>query len=388
MNAITIIQSIMMSAVILFFVVLGNNFSVYSLIYASFLLFCFIRITSLEQKKKGSGMKYRRICQSLYAVLFSISFINELIAERGSMAITNEAFSNAELPFCHITIPQVLTPFLITKNLVFPARITGHYAAVAGMLCLWFMFTVVLGRGWCSWVCFYGGWEQGFSSIAKKPRINLLSKNREIREFQFGFFAFIVLGSLGAMAAIYCEWFCPFKLVTEYQPFDSIPAIIGGMIFIGLFVALVIVLPLLTKRRTQCSMLCPFGAFASLTDRFSAFRVKIDTDKCKGCMKCAKSCPFGAIDLDTIRNKKGRPELTCAKCGECMGVCSENAISYDFRFTKKCGRPEPSTKIGKAVQAFLDPALLFRFSAFSFFAVMSGSFSVKSMELIVNLIAK
>ena len=190
------------------------------------------------------------------------------------------------------------------------------------------------------------------------------------------------------MAAIYCEWFCPFKLVTEYQPFDSIPNIIGGMIFIGLFVALVIVLPLLTKRRTQCSMLCPFGACASLTDRFSAFRVKIDTNKCKGCMKCAKACPFGAIDISTIMEKKGKPEITCAKCGECMGVCSENAISYDFRFTKKCGRPVPSTKIGKAVQAFLDPALLFRFAAFSFYVVMSGSFSVKSMELIVNLIVR
>lgn len=388
MKAVLIIQSIMMSFVILFFVVLGNNFSVYSLIYAAFLLFCFARMTFLEQNKKGSGMKYRRLCLSLYAVLFCIGFINDLIMSRRSMAITNEAFSNAELPFCHITIPQVLTPFIITKNIVFPARITGHYAAVAGMLCIWFMFTVTLGRGWCSWVCFYGGWDQGFASISKKPRINLLSKNREIREFQFGFFAFIVLGSLGAMAAIYCEWFCPFKLVTEYQPFDSIPNIIGGMIFIGLFVALVIVLPLLTKRRTQCSMLCPFGAFASLTDRFSAFRVKIDTNKCKGCMKCAKACPFGAIDISTIMEKKGKPEITCAKCGECMGVCSENAISYDFRFTKKCGRPVPSTKIGKAVQAFLDPALLFRFAAFSFYVVMSGSFSVKSMELIVNLIVR
>ena len=178
MKAVLIIQSIMMSFVILFFVVLGNNFSVYSLIYAAFLLFCFARMTFLEQNKKGSGMKYRRLCLSLYAVLFCIGFINDLIMSRGSMAITNEAFSNAELPFCHITIPQVLTPFIITKNIVFPARITGHYAAVAGMLCIWFMFTVTLGRGWCSWVCFYGGWDQGFASIAKKPRINLLSKNR------------------------------------------------------------------------------------------------------------------------------------------------------------------------------------------------------------------
>lgn len=388
MTVVSIIQCLMMSMIVLFFVVLMDGFSVYSFIVAAFLMYLFCRMTFSEQKNKGSGVKYRRIFMSVYAVLFCIAFINDLIAERGSMAITREAFSNAELPFCHIAIPQVLTPFLIAKNLVFPARITGHYAAAASMLVIWLMTTLTVGRGWCSWICFYGGWEEGFSHIAKKRRINLVSKNKEIRDFQFGFLAFIVLVSLGSMSAVYCEWFCPFKLVTEYTPLTSFSGILAALIFTGLFISLVVIMPLLTKRRTQCSTLCPFGAFASLTDGVSLFKVKIDSDKCKGCMKCANACLFGAIDVTTITQKKGAPELTCAKCGECMAVCPEKAISYQFRFASKCGCPKPANKGEKILQAFLDPALLFRFAAFTFGVIMSGSTAIKALKIIVGIFCR
>jgi ferredoxin-type protein NapH len=40
--------------------------------------------------------------------------------------------------------------------------------------------------------------------------------------------------------------------------------LIQNGIFVVLFAALVVVLPLLTKKRTQCSFFCPFGAFQSI----------------------------------------------------------------------------------------------------------------------------
>ena len=305
------------------------------------------------------------------------------------MSITDNALSNAELPFCHIAIPQVLLPLLVTKNIIFPARISGHYAAVASMLLIWFICTVTVGRGWCSWICFYGGWEEGFSHVAKKQRIRLLPKNRELREFHFGFFFFIILASMCELACMYCEWFCPFKLVTEFAPATSIPSLIAMIMFIGLFAGLVVVLPILTKKRTQCSTLCPFGAFASLTDRFSIFTMKIDTQKCTGCMKCASACLFSAIDIKTIQEKKGHPELTCAKCGECVKACPQKAISYDFRFNLKKGGcacnskvKEPATKFGRVIQELLHPAQLFRFAAFTFSVIMSSSFMIKALNLI------
>ncbi|WP_443977097.1 4Fe-4S binding protein [Treponema succinifaciens] len=171
--------------------------------------------------------------------------------------------------------------------------------------------------------------------------------------------------------------------MTEFFPMTTIPGLIAGIIFIGLFLGLVVVLPILTKRRTQCSMLCPFGAFASLTDKLSPFKMRIDTEKCKGCMKCAQACLFGAIDVATIQQKKDSPEITCAKCGECVAACPEKAISYQFRFNKGCCAPVPKTKLAKGIQKFFAPENLFRFAAFTFGAIMSSAFTINSIEIIL-----
>lgn len=375
----------LMGFVVFFFVMAMNSFSIYGILYSVFLMYLYCRMVFVKREKKS---KYRRIFQAVFAVLFCITFITDLFAERGSMMITDSAMSNAELPFCHIAIPQIIIPFLITHNIVFPARIMNHYAAVGSMIVIWLAVTLIVGRGWCSWVCFYGGWEEGFSSIGKKRKLNLLSKNKELREFQIGFFVFIVLASLCELSCIYCEWFCPFKLVTEYSPMNSIPGLIAGVMFIGLFLGLVVILPILTKRRTQCGILCPFGAFASLTDKVSMFRIKIDTEKCKNCMKCAMTCKFGAIDIKTIQDKKGQPEYNCAKCGDCIAVCSEGAISYAFNFQKKskCSCSEKKSGFRKGLNNICNPEQLFRFAAFSFGVVMSSGFAITALEKIAETI--
>ncbi|MDD7460831.1 MAG: 4Fe-4S binding protein [Spirochaetales bacterium] len=376
----------LMCFVVLLFVLFTNNFSGYALVYSAFLLFIYGRLTF---GKRESRPKYRTIFMVTYAVLFCVSFIFDLYQERGSMAITDGAFTNAELPFCHIAIPQVLIPFIITGRIIFPARILNHYAALASMVLIWLTLAISIGRGWCSWVCFYGGWEEGSSSISKKRKINLLPKNKELRDFHMGFMVFIVLGSLSAMASIYCDWFCPFKLVTEYTPMNTIPALIAGVIFIGLFLGFVVILPILTKRRTQCSTICPFGAFAALTDKVSLFSVRINTEKCIGCMKCAKTCKFGAIDIKTIQDKKGQVEFNCAKCGDCVSICPENAIYYDFKFIRKCARSEKkSGRIAKVIKEVCSPENMFRFAAFSFAVIMSAGSSIGAMKVIAGLFIK
>ena len=71
----SLLLCILMSFLIIFFVVMTNNFSIASIIYALFLIFLFTRMTFAERKKKGSGVVYRRIFQTVFAVGFIISII-------------------------------------------------------------------------------------------------------------------------------------------------------------------------------------------------------------------------------------------------------------------------------------------------------------------------
>ena len=61
------------------------------------------------------------------------------------------------------------------------------------------------------------------------------------------------------------------------------------------------------------------------------FRVKIDTECCKGCGLCIIVCPKNGLAISKISNKKGffPAELTsfeCSGCVSCALICPEAAI--------------------------------------------------------------
>ena len=80
-----------------------------------------------------------------------------------------------------------------------------------------------------------------------------------------------------------------------------------------------------------------------------------------------------------------------------MSVCPAGAISYEFAFVmrkdgkkgagKSCVRPEPKSAFGRFLQSILEPQKLFVFSAFTFGAIMSGSFVTDALRRIAHLVA-
>ncbi len=62
-------------------------------------------------------------------------------------------------------------------------------------------------------------------------------------------------------------------------------------------------------------------------------RIKIDTEKCKGCRLCIKYCPKGLIVESKKLNKRGiypaefvRGKDECTGCKSCAIMCPEAAI--------------------------------------------------------------
>jgi ferredoxin-type protein NapH len=341
-----------------------------SRLLALVITFIFFNLLFVLMIRTGKTDRYRAVLFVTYAVAFVISFISHLVEARGSMELSVANMIEGQTPFCQIVIPMTLIPAALTKTIIFPGTIVGGFASISSMFVLWIGASLSLGRGFCGWACFFGGLEDGFSRLFKTSIIKRI--NLKWSYLPYGVLLAVVLTAAISLSPTYCTWLCPFKTVTEYVEVTSVKVFIQTIIFLSLFVGLVVVLPILTKRRTQCGLFCPFGAFQSFTNKVNAFDIRIDQDKCVKCGRCAQVCPTFSMDHGSI--DKGRTRITCMKCGKCVDACPKTAISYHVK-----GAPLP----GKTEWH----RLFFLYPAFLFLATMAGGNLVDAIVRIIRLIA-
>ncbi|HWP97587.1 MAG TPA: 4Fe-4S binding protein [Syntrophomonadaceae bacterium] len=316
----------------------------------------------------GKTYKYRATLFTIIAVCFSIGFISNLIAIRGSMAIDEAHMLAGETPFCHLVIPVILIPAALTRTIIFPGSLLTGFASIAGMMVLWLGATLALGRGWCSWVCFFGGFDEGFSRLRKKALIKKIDPRWNY--LPWAVLIVIVLLSALLLTPVYCEWLCPFKTVTEFTKITSFKTLVQTVIFISLFLGLVVVLPLLTRRRIQCGLFCPFAAFQSIFNKINIFDIRVDQEKCKYCRKCVNECPTFSLNEECV--KEGRALMSCTKCGKCVDDCPRGAVTYHIK--------------GTPVKLQSDTArVLFLYPAYIFMTAIGGSMVVDALAKLIKL---
>jgi len=371
-QAVSIPSSLILTAVfglsLAFFGNYSGGFSLYTLVYGTFLSSLLFLIFYT-----GRINPWRRIFFVTIALMFFPSFIHQLVEERGQMMITASQFVNAETPFCHLVIPQTLIPLIFKKTVIFPARLMNHYASVYSMLTIWFFLTLFLGRGWCSWVCFYGGWDDGASRLARKSRLKLDDKAPWVRHLPLAVLLFIVLGSLVTLTAIYCEWFCPYKLITEFETPESFRSVLSMIIMVLSFFTLLLVLPFLTRRRFSCALVCPLGAMQGIIgSKVSPFKIHLDKDKCTDCGLCRSHCTTFSMGTKKIRR-------SCTLCGECIDICPSGALEITL------GGKEKGIKKGPAwLRELIKPRNIFILSAFTAGMILSIGFAMDTLRLVVR----
>jgi ferredoxin-type protein NapH len=263
---------------------------------------------------------------------------------------------------------MLILPAAFTQSIIYPGSILGGFASISAMVVIWLAASIILGRGFCSWGCFYGGWDDGFSRLRKKPVIRKLSDLW--KWMPFAVLLMVALTSAMALMPTYCDWICPFKAVTEFEQVTGIESAAKAGIFISLFGGLVVVLPVLTKKRTQCSYLCPLGAINTLSNKVSPFTVKIDRQICSDCYKCVQACPMFALTNDDVKN--GNVSIFCTKCGKCIDACPKQAIHYGIKGV-------PANRLVKFSRN------LFLFVSFLFIAVFASGSIITVIKSIVNL---
>ena len=319
-----------------------------------------------------STYRWRRWFFVALGLLFPVGFIHNVIAMRGTMGIPIEEMIAGRTPFCYIPIPMLILPAALAKTVVFPGSILpgggmsgGGMAAMAG---IWLAMTIVVGKGWCSYVCFFGGIEEGMASVPASAKVRKID-----RRWRYGPWAVLlamVLLSLALFEPAYCMWLCPFKSVSEYVAARNTVGMVQNGIFVVLFSGLVIALPLLTKKRTQCAFFCPFGAFQSLFNKTSVFDVKIDRTRCTPCVLCQKSCPTMSLSDESIA--KGETLMSCMKCGACVDACPKDAAVWHIRGTEVAAKPERAR-------------LMFLYAAWAMAIMFAGGIIAEGLATILHV---
>jgi polyferredoxin len=325
--------------------------------------------------RTGETYRWRRIFFVTLGFLFPVGFIASLITVRGSMAISIEQMMAGNTPFCFLAIPMLIVPAALTKTVIFSGSILPTPAndkAIATMIALWLAATIVLGKGWCSYGCFFGGLEEGFAAIRRRPLLR--NVHPSLRLVPWGVLGAVVLLSAATYAPTYCQWLCPFKAVTEFPEVRSAQSALQFGIFTVLFAGLVVALPLTTKKRTQCTCLCPFGAFQSLFNRISVFDIRVDRAACAGCVsRCTSACPTLSPDRRSI--EAGGTLGSCMKCGACVDACRKGAAVWHIKGTPPGLRPETAR-------------LLYLYGAWGFATMFGGSIIAQSLRTMLGVVAR
>lgn len=85
------------------------------------------------------------------------------------------------------------------------------------------------------------------------------------------------------------------------------------------------------RLRPFCRIGCPFSLFIGFMNRFSAMKVKKNTEKCTQCGTCDASCPVSLSDLGTgYQDFTNNPSkrYACIRCLNCVASCPVDALTF------------------------------------------------------------
>lgn len=302
-----------------------------------------------KETKKPEGLRLkvrwlRSVVQLISLTLFALSLI-------GTITLTFWPLLPVSVPYGAFTALQVMLSMPLAPWLPLAATI---------------LFSVLLGRATCGWICPLG-FLQDLSSYLREKHKEIADRShawmKDVKYLMLGVTLFISLSVAVALATggntafisaigdFHTAPYAPFSpdatlfilLPNLFQRLPQIIASIPGLYTDQIIGLLTFITPLTYLRivilllffasavmvpRFWCRYLCPQGALLAVFSRFSLLGVRRDPFRCAKCPNCEAKCPMKIPILSLPWEKFTEPE--CILCFECRDACPEKALKPKF----------------------------------------------------------
>ncbi|HEF1397427.1 TPA: quinol dehydrogenase ferredoxin subunit NapH [Campylobacter jejuni] len=215
------------------------------------------------------------------------------------------------------TIP-LSDPFAVLQIIL--ASWSIDLMALIGALIIFFIYGLLLGRVFCSWVCPVNLITDFAAFVRNKLTLNnkFLIVPKNLRYF--------VLVLVLVLSFVFS--------LPVFESFSYIGMIHRGIIFATsswIFVAFILFcIDTFLSPRAICSHFCPLGAFYAFISRFALLKIKHDSDKCTKCYECIRICPEKQVLWMVGKESTSVKSGECIRCARCIEVCNDDALNFNI----------------------------------------------------------
>ena len=206
-----------------------------------------------------------------------------------------------------------------------------------GLFFLWF---IVLNKGWCGFVCPLGTLQDWLTALRKRTgiRYSLYGERafNRLSWVKFVLLALTILIPLGIgggylshdMGAPFCQ-ICPGRVVLPLFTGDPTQltvdySSVSGLVLtgLGMFIAGMFIVGSFIKKRFFC-FFCPMSALHFLISKPALLKLKKSGDTCTKCGNCFNVCDMEIRAIaDDITSKDAMTD-DCTLCLKCIAACPE-----------------------------------------------------------------
>jgi polyferredoxin len=218
-----------------------------------------------------------------------------------------------------------ITIYYLSPVLIIVGSAQGTVVGSAILFGLLFISGLILGRGFCGWVCPGAGIQEICSPL----------QNRQVRKGDW--IKYVLWVPWLVTIAILAIRAGGFKRI---DPFFQIPNGISiaqpyDYIIFYFFILLIVIPALVVGKRSFCHHICwmaPFMAIArKVRNQFPwpSLHLKAYAEKCVQCKTCEENCPMSLL-VEEMVESGSMENSECILCGSCVDTCPQGVIGYSF----------------------------------------------------------